>query len=566
MTKPTEEKKNGISKALAVVKGIMAHGIPGKPRFRYVFGSGLFFALILQVATGIAMAFYYVPSARDAYGSVFYIQNEVTFGWLIRGIHHYGASLMIVLAVLHLAQVFIAGAYREPRQGNWLTGVGLLGLLFAFGLTGYLLPWDQTGFWATRVATSIAGGVPFVGELSQKFLVGGSAYGTATLTRFYALHVFALPLALMALLAPHLMLFVNHGVTAPPRDIKSGRSEPFWPVQAFYDLVFMVVIVLILMTLVIVVGAPLGAPADPVGTFDARPEWYFLFLFQLLKYFEGPLVLIGTVFLPGGVLAFLIVLPWLDRSEGLSFAARWKVMVPMTVIFFGVVGLTVEARLSDSEDLEYQSHVLSQEKERQFAHAYAKNGFAPDGKIPELEGRRLFSSLGCKGCHKTEDEGEVHGPTLDGFASRAWFLGQLHDPDAPERFGNTAFKGEMEPADLEPGPMGDLVEFLASKTGLEYEPALDQEKIKRGEEVFSDESCDACHALEGESMGAPNLGNYASDEFLRALFRDPAAEELYGSLNEMPSFEDLSNSQVDALIAYLRSLRTWTEVALPTKD
>jgi len=561
MDKKPDDQGGRASMIPAFVRDILDHGIPGKARLRYVFGSGLFFALVLQVATGIAMAFYYVPSARDAYGSVFYIQNEVTMGWLVRGIHHYGASLMIVLAVLHLAQVFIAGAYRAPRQANWLTGVGLLGLLFAFGLTGYLLPWDQTGYWATRVATSIAGGVPVVGELSQKALVGGNSYGTATLTRFYALHVFALPLGLMALLAPHLMLFVTLGVTAPPKDVESGKSQAFWPFQAFYDLVFVVVILLIVMTLAIVVGAPLGAPADPVGTFDARPEWYFLFLFQLLKYFEGPLVLIGTVVIPGGVVTFLVLLPWLDRAKSLGFMARWKVAAPMVLILVGIVGLTVQARMSDSANAEYQKHVILQDKETRFAHEHARAGFSPEGKIMALEGRRLFSALGCSGCHKAEGEGEIKGPTLDNFTSRAWFQGQLHDPDAPERFGNTPFKGEMEAVELEPGPMGDLVEFLASRTGLAYVPSLDAAKVERGEGVFEEEGCDACHAMEGESLGAPNLGDYGSDTFLRALFKDPAADTLYGSLNEMPSFKDLSVNQVESLISYLRALRADRPVA-----
>ena len=285
-----------ISRLALIVRSVLQHEIPGKSRFRYVFGSGLFFALIMQVVTGLAMAFYYVPSARDAYGSVFHIQYELTLGWLVRGLHHFGASMMLVLAVLHLAQVFIAGAYRRPRQANWLTGVGLMGVLFAFGLTGYLLPWDQKGYWATKVATSIAGGVPVVGPLSQTLLVGGSEYGTATLTRFYALHVFVLPLTLVALLAPHLMLFWTHGITAPTSDVESGEKDTFWPVQAFYDLVFMVVIAATLFVLTLLVGAPLDAPANPSGAFDARPEWYFLFLFQLLKYFEGPLVLVGTHF------------------------------------------------------------------------------------------------------------------------------------------------------------------------------------------------------------------------------------------------------------------------------
>ncbi|HEX8201076.1 MAG TPA: cytochrome b N-terminal domain-containing protein, partial [Isosphaeraceae bacterium] len=208
--------------------------IAGGARWRYVFGSALTGTFLTQAVTGLLLMTSYTPSSSMAWGSVWYIQEQMTLGWVIRGLHHFGSQAMIVLLALHLLQVLLAGAYRAPREVNWWFGMVLLHLTLGFSLTGYLLPWDQKGYWATRVATNIMGGTPVVGPYLQRVLVGGPEYGNQTLTRFYGLHVGLLPTLLVLCLAAHVALFRKHGVTSPPR---ATGSENFWPKQVFMDVV-----------------------------------------------------------------------------------------------------------------------------------------------------------------------------------------------------------------------------------------------------------------------------------------------------------------------------------------
>jgi menaquinol-cytochrome c reductase cytochrome b subunit len=169
----------------------------------------------MLAATGYFMALYYVPSPEQAYNSVDYISNEIRMGRLVRSIHHWSANLMIVTIFLHSIRVFIYGAYKKPRELNWITGVLLLFIVFAFGFTGYLLPWDQKAYWATKVGSSIMGTVPLVGPYILKITRGGEELGALTLVRFYALHVMFLPLATACLLVGHFFMIRKRGVSSP---------------------------------------------------------------------------------------------------------------------------------------------------------------------------------------------------------------------------------------------------------------------------------------------------------------------------------------------------------------
>jgi ubiquinol-cytochrome c reductase cytochrome b subunit len=188
--------------------------VPGGSRWRYVWGSTLMFCLMVQIITGIFLWLNYAPSSQTAWESVYYIQDQMTGGWLLRGIHHMTAHAMIVLLALHLMQVVIDGAYKAPRELNFWTGLILLQIVMGLSLTGYLLPWDQKGFWATKVATNLLAAVPWVGPELQKLVIGGTDYGHHTLTRFFALHAGVLPGAMIALIVGHVMLFRRHGLTA----------------------------------------------------------------------------------------------------------------------------------------------------------------------------------------------------------------------------------------------------------------------------------------------------------------------------------------------------------------
>ncbi len=301
--------------------------VPGGARWRYVWGSTLVFAFMTQVITGLFLWASYAPSAQTAWESVYYIQHEMTGGWLLRGIHHFMAQAMVVLLALHLLQVVIDGAYKAPREVNFWLGLVLMILVLGMALTGYLLPWDQKGYWATIVATNLAGIVPFVGPSLQQLIVGGSDYGHHTLTRFFALHAGFLPATLVLFLVVHLALFRKHGLHA-----KQPITRPdamFWPDQVLKDAVAMLAVLAVVLGVILVpavrtmlaggevdwghVGAELGAPADPAESYAAaRPEWYFLFLFQFLKFFEGwgaTGEFLGAIVVPGLIMGVMFLMP-----------------------------------------------------------------------------------------------------------------------------------------------------------------------------------------------------------------------------------------------------------------
>lgn len=309
------DQRTGYS---AVVRLITDEPIPGGARWWYVFGAILTFLLGLEFLTGMALASAYAPSVTTAWASTAFIQDTLTLGWFIRGLHSFGSTAMIVLAGIHLVQVLIFGAYKAPREMNWLVGLAMLGLLVVFALTGHGLPWDERGYWAKQVETSIVGTVPLVGAWLQTLLQGGDGYGNYTVTRFYALHTFLLPSTMVLALAVHLFLVRRHGVT--PRWNKdeatlAHATQSYWPGQALRDTTACGVTLVILALVVIKThGAPLDAPVDPLASSQVRPEWYALPLFQLRHYFGGALELVGTMVIPGVAAMLLAALPWLDAG------------------------------------------------------------------------------------------------------------------------------------------------------------------------------------------------------------------------------------------------------------
>ena len=181
-------------------------------------GSASLFLFLLQGATGIFLTVYYTPSPDHAYDSITYIMNGVAFGWFIRGIHHWGATLMVIVVFVHMLRVFVTASFKYPRELTWLIGVGLLLLTLGMGFTGYLLPWNQKAFWATTVGTQIAGSVPFIGEFVLKALRGGSDLSALTLQRFFMAHIWMLPALLVALIGVHLLLIIKHGESHFPTE------------------------------------------------------------------------------------------------------------------------------------------------------------------------------------------------------------------------------------------------------------------------------------------------------------------------------------------------------------
>jgi ubiquinol-cytochrome c reductase cytochrome b subunit len=567
---------------------LLAHAleepIRGGARWAYVFGSALLGSFLVQAVTGIALMTSYAPSDKTAWASVHYITFTQSGGWLVRGLHHFGAQAMVIVLVLHLVQVALFGAYKKPREVNWWLGLALFGITLGFALTGYLLPWDQKGYWATRVATNIAGTVPVVGEATQKLMQGGSEYGSLTLTRFYAIHVALLPALLVALVGAHVALFRKHGVT-PSAKTDTTRVDPFFPKQLLKDVVAVLAVVAVVFVMAFREhGAPLDAPADPSSDYPARPEWYFLALFQLLKYFHGPLEIVGTIVLPTVIGAYLFALPLLDRKPGTALRGRLGPLVPLALIGAGAVGLTLQAQHQDVNNVAFQKERVKADERATIANRIAKEGVPPEGPLammkrdPELRGPELFDKH-CAGCHMLGAHGvdkDRTAPVLDGWGTEAWVLQMLHDPDGDTRFGRSVYKGEMPSVDTPPDggapafkPMAPddksaVAAFLASMgDGAAPSDAAKAAKAAKGKTIVATR-CMTCHLLEGKGDDsdqglAPELSGWGSVAWIRAQIANPASKATYREhaldpdrKGHMPRFDaEIRNEDMDLLAKWV---------------
>ncbi|MEW6731531.1 MAG: cytochrome b N-terminal domain-containing protein, partial [Acidobacteriota bacterium] len=358
------------------------------------------------------------PSADHAHASVAYIQKEVLFGDFIRGLHHYGASTMIILAVLHLAQTFIWGAYKQRRELLWLVGVLLLLLVLAFGFTGYLLPWDQKAYFGTKVGVSIMSGVPLIGDLLERIVLGGTTLSTLTLSRFFVVHVLILPLIIIGFIVMHLFLFRRATPAGPFHSAPVSRTEPFYPKQFFKDSVFILILFAIMAVLSYFLPAPLEPQADPADTsYIARPEWYFLPLYQLLKYFPGKLALIPTVILPGLIFTALFLLPFVDRSPRRNPIQRPIATALLSVVLLASVGLIMVSRWDDRRDPLVSAQLDRQHKNME---KFLATPFTPQSVGAQLAANitptksvapapALFLEK-CAVCHGEKGEGGVGSP------------------------------------------------------------------------------------------------------------------------------------------------------------
>ena len=572
--------------------------VPGGTRWRYVWGSTLTFCLAVQFITGIFLWMAYSPSSQTAWESVYYIQDEMTGGWLLRGIHHFTAHTMTVLLVLHLMQVMIDGAYNAPRELNFWTGLILLQLVLAMSLTGYLLPWDQKGYWATKVATNLVAVVPFIGPELQKIIIGGPEYGHHTLTRFFALHAGVFPATVTALIVGHIALFRRHGLTA--KEPKRRPDAAFWPDQVLKDAVACLAVLATVLLLILrhrlfgthgPLGAELGAPADPSEQYSAaRPDWYFLFLFQFLKYFPGETEVWGAIIIPGLVLGVIALMP---------FFGRWKLghrfnLGLLGCLIAGAGMLTYAANREDRNNSTYRTAVEAAERQaarvRELAKAPA--GIPGSGAVtllrndPLTQGPKIFSAK-CASCHRYDGhDGTGKAPTgpqsasdLKGFASREWLTGLL-DPahiGSTNYFGATKFRsGKMVKfvkekvaayAPEKKAALGKVITALSAEAQLKSQLAADQRDaviITEGKTLLSEGlSCTDCHQFhkKDEEATAPDLTGYGSRKWLINFITNPAHPDFYGERNErMPKFAEdgiLTEAQIGLIADWLRG--SWYE-------
>lgn len=286
----------------------------------YYFGGMTLFLFVVQVVTGILLLLYYRPSAENAFESVQFIMTEVKFGWLIRSIHSWSANLMILTLFIHMFSVYFMCAYNRPRELTWVSGVALLFISIGFGFSGYLLPWNEVSFFATKVGTDIAGVIPVAGKTMLRFLRGGDEVTGATLTRFFGFHVAVLPALATVFIAIHVLLVQLHGMHVPARYEHNFRRMKFFPNFIMRDLIGWILAIGALAALAALFPWELGVKADAFASAPAgiKPEWYFLFMFQTLKYIPAKILMfdgevVGVLFftLAG---AALLVIPFINRS------------------------------------------------------------------------------------------------------------------------------------------------------------------------------------------------------------------------------------------------------------
>ncbi len=526
--------------------------VPGGARWAYVFGSALVFLLLAQFASGIALAFTYSASVPAAWASVARIESSA-LGHLVRGLHAQGATFLLAVAGLHLLQTALFGAYRAPRQGTWWLGLVLLVLLLAFCLTGSLLPWDERGYWATRVSVGIAAGTPLIGGALRSFATGGSEFGNLTLTRFYAVHATVLPLLLLVFAAVHVAAMRRHGVTPPPRADLS-RSEPFWPRQALYDASFALLLISALFVAASVAGAPLQGPADPGGAANPRPEWYFRPLFEVLKIFPARLESLGALGLPLLTTAFLFALPWIDKD------ARRRPLVLATLAggLLAAAALCLVSYRSDAKAPDFaRAEAEARLRARKALRLARTVGVPPEGALAMLEnqpderGRKLFARI-CVECHTVGGQGGIKAPRLDGYLSRRWIRGMLVHPDSNAYYGNARISGMESYAELGDDALDKLTDFLYQlRSRAPEDPALDA-----GRRVFERANCADCHSFQrGDDNGGPSLWHYGSREWLTGMVTDPGAPGYYPEQNHMPDFGNrLPAQDIHDLVAFLISL------------
>ena len=529
------EHRTGLTSAC---RHFLFEDIPASAGWPQVFGSIALFLFLVQALTGILLSFDYAPTPGDAYNSVSYIVRRVAGGRMIHGLHHWGASFMVVVVFLHMAQVFVYGAYKKPREATWIAGVCLLLLTLAFGLTGYLLPWDNRAYWGTMVTTRIMSSAPIVGPYLTRLVGANNGIGVLTFSRFYALHTLLLPASTVLLIVIHVYLVRRHGITPRPNDTRD--TQKFYPRQAFRDVIAVFVAFVILFAAAVLIEAPLERLADPTDTsYIPRPEWYFLFLFQLLKFFQGSLEPVGTVLLPGMAVAALFILPFV-HGDHLRFLNRRAASLGIVVLIAAVWGALTAAAITTSPQHKRLAVVPPEAVEW--------------AQIPpeEIAGFGYFKSSHCDSCHNLLTGNPKPGPNLastEVHHPKEWLIQHFRSP-AGAKAGGTSANNHL--------PIPQLNALSLFISSLKPETASLIRTVSpdyvAAAQTYVVGACASCHKINGIGGGVgPSLNglvNRRSKEWIKAHFVTP--QQLSpGSI--MPPYH-FSPTEEKKLITYLLSL------------
>lgn len=441
--------------ASKVIGPIMKHPTP-RTGWMYVFGSATLFAFAIQVFTGIALATAYVSSAGQAFSSLHWITDQAFLGRLLRGMHYFGASAMVLLVGLHMIRTFLTGSYKFPRELNWVVGVLLLGLTILMGFTGQLLRWDQNGVWSTIVAAEQAGRVPIIGHWLARLLLGGSTVGGATLSRFFAYHVFFIPAIIFGMVGLHLGLVLRHGISERPKasepvDPKTYRRRyeellkregvPFWPDAAWRDVIFGVLVAACVVFLAWRFGPPqLTKPPDP-AIIEAypRPDWYLLWYFAVLAQLPHGTESVVIVGAPLAAAVCLLVLPLVFNS-GQRAPSRRPWAVASVAIIIASVGV-----------LWYQG------EKSPWSPEFGARPLAASAVAGQPQGAELFHDKGCEYCHMIDGQGGRRGPDLSNVANR------LTPEQMTLRIMNGGYNMPAFAQSLKPREVDSLIAFLAAR-------------------------------------------------------------------------------------------------------
>jgi len=416
------EARTGLGAVLAVPMG---HRVPrSTASWAYVFGSATMILFVMQIATGICLALVYVPSPDQAYQSLEYLNYHAVLGWYLRAVHFWGSNTMVFVMTIHMIQVFLWGAYKYPRELTWIAGVLLFLCTLGMAFTGQVLRWDQDAYWGLGIGTSIVARMPGAGPTLVHALLGGPIIAARTLSRFFALHVFAIPGLLIGLVGLHLWLVLRLGINEWPmpgrlvdRETYRQRYEeevqkdgvPFFPVAARKDMVGMGVVILLVLTCAAIFGpnGPNGVPDPTLIDTTPKPDFYFLSLFALFAllppWTETFVLLVG---LPLGIVV-LLILPFLSGTGEKSWRRRPVSVLAVTLILVTVVSLAaLGVRVPWSPVMDAWSGTPT-------PIAYVK------GRTPlELQGALVLQNKQCRNCHRLAGEGGHRGPALDGVATR----------------------------------------------------------------------------------------------------------------------------------------------------